>query len=212
MVHLYRAEITRANVWRRRLDTTTNWAVVTTAAVLSFALGEASAHHSVIILNTLLVTLFLYIEARRYRYYELWSLRVRLLEVNFFGAMLIPGRQAKPDWAQQLSNSLLYPVFPISLWEALGRRLRRNYIWLYLLLAMLWILKISLFPEQTTSWDELLERAAIGAVPGWIVLAIGLIVNGLIFVIGLATRHLTDATGEVLPHYADLRERHNIPE
>ena len=28
MVHLFRAEIQRANVWRQRLDTTTNWAVV----------------------------------------------------------------------------------------------------------------------------------------------------------------------------------------
>jgi len=26
MVHLFRAEIQRANVWRQRLDTTTNWA------------------------------------------------------------------------------------------------------------------------------------------------------------------------------------------
>jgi len=30
MVHLFRAEIQRANVWRQRLDTTTNWAVVAT--------------------------------------------------------------------------------------------------------------------------------------------------------------------------------------
>ena len=37
MVHFFRAEVTRANVWRQRLDTTTNWAVVTTGAVISFA-------------------------------------------------------------------------------------------------------------------------------------------------------------------------------
>lgn len=28
MVHFFRAEVQRANVWRQRLDTTTNWAVV----------------------------------------------------------------------------------------------------------------------------------------------------------------------------------------
>jgi uncharacterized membrane protein len=31
MVHLYRAEMQRANVWRQRLDTTTNWAVIATS-------------------------------------------------------------------------------------------------------------------------------------------------------------------------------------
>lgn len=53
MVHLFRAEITRANVWRQRLDTTTNWAVITTGAAISFAFSEALGSHSVIILNTL---------------------------------------------------------------------------------------------------------------------------------------------------------------
>src|SRR5574342_1365485 len=80
MVHLFRAEIQRANVWRQRLDTTTNWAVVSTGATLSIAFSQPSIHHAIIILNTLLVMWFLFIEARRYRYYELWSYRVRLME------------------------------------------------------------------------------------------------------------------------------------
>ena len=33
MVHFYRGEIQRANVWRNRLDTTTNWAVLTAGAI-----------------------------------------------------------------------------------------------------------------------------------------------------------------------------------
>ena len=73
MVHLFRAEIQRANVWRQRLDTTTNWAVIATGAALSIAFSQPNVHHGVIILNTLLVTWFLFIEAHRYRYYELWS-------------------------------------------------------------------------------------------------------------------------------------------
>ena len=36
MVHLYRGELQRATAWRSRLDNTTNWAVVTTGAALSF--------------------------------------------------------------------------------------------------------------------------------------------------------------------------------
>jgi uncharacterized membrane protein len=31
----------RSNTWRLRLDNTTNWAVVTTGAVLTFAFGTA---------------------------------------------------------------------------------------------------------------------------------------------------------------------------
>jgi len=37
MVHFFRAEVQRANLWRQRLDTTTNWAVVATGATLSVA-------------------------------------------------------------------------------------------------------------------------------------------------------------------------------
>jgi uncharacterized membrane protein len=56
MVHLYRGEVQRANVWRQRLDSTTNWAVITAGAAISFALGSAFGHHGVIILNMLLIT------------------------------------------------------------------------------------------------------------------------------------------------------------
>jgi uncharacterized membrane protein len=44
MVHFFRAEIQRANVWRQRLDTTTNWAVVTTGAAISFAFTQSGGH------------------------------------------------------------------------------------------------------------------------------------------------------------------------
>ena len=35
MIHFYRGEIQRSNTWRNRLDTTTNWAVLTAGATLS---------------------------------------------------------------------------------------------------------------------------------------------------------------------------------
>ena len=119
MVHLFRAEVTRANVWRQRLDTTTNWAVVTTGASISLAFTESEISHIVVMLNLLLVTIFLLIETRRYRYYELWSSRVRLMETDFFAAMLVPPFHPSPDWAEGLAENLLLPHFPISTWEAL---------------------------------------------------------------------------------------------
>ncbi len=39
MVHYYRAEVQRSNTWRTRLDNTTNWAVVSTSAAITFALS-----------------------------------------------------------------------------------------------------------------------------------------------------------------------------
>jgi uncharacterized membrane protein len=71
LVHFYRGEVTRSNTWRNRLDITTNWAVITTDAALTFTFGTIDNTHLVIIADTLLVLFFLFIKARRYRYYEL---------------------------------------------------------------------------------------------------------------------------------------------
>ncbi|MDO8971723.1 MAG: DUF2270 domain-containing protein, partial [Saprospiraceae bacterium] len=154
MVHYYRAEIQRSNTWRMRLDNTTNWAVLTTSAAISFALSSPNNHHGILILNTLLITIFLWIEARRYRYYELWAYRTRLIETDFFAAMLTPPFAPHPEWAENLSETLVAPEFPISMWEALGRRLRRNYVWIFLVMGVVWALKSYLHPTPAANWAE----------------------------------------------------------
>jgi len=201
MVHLYRGEVQRSNTWRLRLDNTTNWAVVSTGAAISFALSAPTNHYSVIILNTLLVTLFLWIEARRYRYYELWSRRVRLMETDFFAAMLVPPFAPNPEWAENLAESLLQPDFPISMWEAFGRRLRRNYVSIFFILAAALLLKIYLHPVQAASLEAMVHRAALGSIPGWSVLTAGLLYNGALFLIAYLTAGLHQASGEVLPKW-----------
>jgi uncharacterized membrane protein len=203
LIHFYRGEVQRSNTWRLRLDNTTNWAVVTTGAALSFAL-DANNHWGVLVLDTLLITLFLWIEARRYRYYELWSRRVRLMETDFFAAMLVPPFGPNPEWAESLAESLLSPEFPISMWEAFGRRFRRNYVFIYLILGAAWVFKVYLQPTAATSWAEMMERASLGAVPGELVFGLGLLYNGLIFLIGITTAGLTQASGEVLPKFGEL--------
>lgn len=208
MVHFFRAEIQRANVWRQRLDTTTNWAVVTTGAAIALAF-DPNGFHGVIILNTLLITLFLYIEARRYRYYELWSYRVRLMETDFYAAMLVPPFHPAPDWAESLAENLLHPDFPISMWEAIGRRLRRNYLWIYMILGISWLAKLTIYPSMIQHWDELMQRASIGSLPGVLVLSGGVIFYLTMIAISLATTFLQQATGEVLPRY--LEEGRSVP-
>jgi uncharacterized membrane protein len=201
MVHLFRAEIQRANVWRQRLDTTTNWAVVATGATLSVSFSQPNVHHGVIILNTLLITWFLFIEARRYRYYELWSYRVRLMETDFFAAMLVPPFHPSPEWAESLAENLLSPSFPISMWEAFGRRLRRNYLWIYLILGAAWIGKSYLFPQPAISLSEFIGRGAVGPIPGHIMITLGAVYYGFLTLVAVGTIGLTKATGEILPRF-----------
>lgn len=198
MVHFFRAETYRADLWRRRLDTTTNWAVITTGATLSLTWDPR-----VIILSTLLVTLFLFIEARRYRYYEMWSYRVRLMETDFFAAMLVPPFQPAPDWAESLAENLLRPRFPISMWEAFGRRFRRNYIWIYAILWLAWLLSTWLHPTPVNDWIEFIERAAIGSVSAWLVLIVGILFNGALLLTGFFTKDMKQASGEVFTGYDD---------
>lgn len=203
MVHFFRAEVQRANVWRQRLDTTTNWAVVSTGATLSIAFSQPEIHHGIIILNTLLVLWFLFIETRRYRYYELWSYRVRLMETDFYAAMLVPPFHPSPEWAESLAENLLSPSFPISIWEAFGRRLRRNYIWIFLILYASWVAKILLFPDPAADLAAFIQRSSVGPISGEIVIGLGFGFYASLFVVALATISMNRATGEVLPRFGE---------
>ena len=160
-------------------------------------------HHGVIILNTLLVTWFLFIEARRYRYYELWSYRVRLMETDFYAPMLVPPFHPSPEWAENLAENLLTPSFPISMWEAFGRRLRRNYLWIYLILFVSWMAKSFLFPEPATTIAEFVNRGAVGPIPGFVMISLGLAYHLFLLIIAIGTVGMTKATGEVLPRFGD---------
>lgn len=201
MVHYYRAEIQRSNVWRSRLDTTTNWAVVTVGAVITFVFAAPENHWGVFLLVMLLVMLFLMIEARRYRYYELWSLRARLMETDFFAAMLVPPFAPHAEWNETLAESLLQPQFPISRLEAVGRRLRNNYLSIFAILVGAIVMKLFLHPTEAASVDELLARARLGPLSGEFVLAfLGGFLLVLLF-IAVITRELHEASGEVLPKY-----------
>jgi uncharacterized membrane protein len=202
MVHFYRGEVQRSNTWRNRLDTTTNWAVLSAGAMLSFAFSSPSSPHFVIPIDSILVAVFLLMEARRYRYYEIWASRVRVIETGYFAQMLSPdGVPRDQEWASHLASDLLTPHFTISVWEAIGRRLRRNYIWIFALLALSWNLKVYLYPSPAANFEEFLQRATVGLVPGWIVFIVGFLFNFVLSIFAVGTIKLREATGEVLPRH-----------
>ena len=207
MIHFYRGEVQRSNTWRNRLDTTTNWAVITAGATLSFVFSSPSNPHFVIPINSILVAIFLLMEARRYRYYEIWSSRVRVLETGYFAHLLAPeSTPADESWAEHLAADLITPHFTITEWEAVGRRLRRNYLWIFALLALSWNLKVYLHPLPARDFDAFIDRATVGVVPGWAVFVVGVIFNAAIALFAVGTVRLREATGEVLPkHEFSLR-------
>lgn len=202
MVHFYRGEVQRSNTWRTRLDNTTYWAVITTGAALPFAFSSPNNPHFLIPIISILVAIFLVMEARRYRYYEIWASRVRVIETGYFAQMLAPESVPRDqEWASHLAADLLTPNFTISVWEAIGRRLRRNYIWLFALLALCWNLKVYIHPTPAASFDEFLLRATVGLVPGWVVFITGFVFNATLFMFAVFTIRLREATGEVLPRH-----------
>ncbi len=202
MAHFYRGEVQRSNTWRTRLDTTTYWAVLLVSVSLTFTFSSPLSPHFVIPMITILVTVFLVMEARRYRYYEIWASRVRVIETGYLAPMLAPDSVPRDqEWASHLASDLLTPHFTISVWEAIGRRLRRNYIWIFALLALSWNLKVYLHPVPADTFELFLQRATVGLVPGGIVFIVGFIFNMAIFMFAVGTIRLRKATGEVLPRH-----------
>jgi hypothetical protein len=118
--------------------------------------------------------------------------------------MLVPPFAPSPEWAENLAESLLDPEFPISMWEAFGRRFRRNYVWIFLILGLAWALKSYLHPTVATTWQQFLQNSSIGPIPGVWVLIAGLVYNGVLMLIGLGTAGLTQASGEVLPKFGEF--------
>lgn len=182
LAHYHRAEIARMAGWRDRIDRTTNWAITVIAAMLSVSLSTPTAHHGVLLFAMLLVMLLLGIEARRYRFFDVYRTRVRQLERHYYAEVFAPGSVVDPGWTRQLAEDLRHPVFHIGLREAFGRRLRRNYGWMFAILLLAWVLKITSARLQETGTQagvaetvhgipEILAGAGLGPLPGWLVLA-----------------------------------------
>src|SRR6187455_3806259 len=88
--HFHRAEIARMAGWRDRIDLTTNWSITVVAAMLSVSLSTPTAHHGVMLFAMVIVLLLLNIEARRYRFFDVYRNRVRRLERNYFAQIFAP--------------------------------------------------------------------------------------------------------------------------
>lgn len=179
VVHYYRGERSRTDAWRGRLDPTTNWAVVTAGGMLSFTFSNAGNSHITLLLANLFVIMFLGFEARRFRYFDVWRARVRMIEENFFVPIFRRNLVSpKQEWREMVAQDLDEPMFKITFLEAVAVRLRFNYIWILLVLFMAWLAKLVMHPGEAKTVGQIYDRMAVGPIASWVVLATVLAFNG----------------------------------
>ena len=199
LAHYHRGEIARMAGWRDRIDRTTNWAITVVAAMLSVSLSTPNAHHGVLLFAMLLIFLLLSIEARRYRFFDVYRIRVRQLERHYFAQIFAPAPDPDREWAKVLGQDLRDPQFKITHMAAMSRRLRRNYIWMFLILLLAWLLKITSAKLQQVgvqsdiaqSFAEIIRNATLGPASGWFVILVVMVFYGGLVYVSLRSYEIT---------------------
>lgn len=169
MAHLYRGSLDRATKWRDRLDRTLHWSVLIVASLLTWTFSNRENPHAILLLAMVVVGVFLVMEARRYRRYDIWRTQVRLLEENVFANVLDPSGVEQAEWRRLLSEDLRRPAFKISVLESLSRRLRRSYLALLLVLLVAWIVRLTILSEPH---EGVVTTAGIWVIPGSVVIGV----------------------------------------
>lgn len=172
MSHFYRGELGRIMQWRARLDNTTNWAITTSSTIFTVAFSLREVPHIIFLFNIAIVAIMLWIESRRYRFYDAFRARVRMLEAHFLVPVVMQNMKIlQGDWRKLLSEDLLVPSFKISAFEAVGRRLKRNYVFIFVVILVAWVTKIFLHaPLPITGWHSFYNALAVGeSIRSWLV-------------------------------------------
>jgi uncharacterized membrane protein len=207
MAHLYRGEMHRMTVWRQRLDVTTNWAILMTGGMTTFALGSPSVPHFVLLLGFALIAVSLFIESRRYQRLHHSRWRLHVMEACYFASML-EGKADCDDaaWRSTIAHDLREPRMFVSWLTAMKVRLRRNYLLLIVFITAVWVTKLFIHPHDAAHLGEFWDRLAVGGiVPSWIVAA-----SAGMFLVSCSVLAATARSAESIEEQAtiaDLRAR-----
>jgi uncharacterized membrane protein len=187
LVHFYRAVVSHMDVWRLRMDATTNWAAVTVAGMITFSFSTIAAPHYVLLLALVFQFVFLLMESRRYQTFDLWRRRFRVLNRALIVPALDEARSTESGAAelQKLARDLGRTVPHLSLIHAAGYRIRRNYGYLFGVTLFAWLLKLEVHPSPASDLLVLLRRAGVAIVPGWLVVATVLASTATLLIIAL---------------------------
>ncbi len=176
MSHFYRGEMGRIMIWRQRLDITTTWAITSTTTIFTVAFSVREVPHVIFFFNIAIVSVMLWIEARRYRFYDAFRARVRMLEAHFMVPMVMQNKfMLEGEWQKLVCEDLLVPAFKIGRFEAVGRRMKRNYIFIFTIIMTAWVAKIFLHAppgSAVTSWGGIVRLFGVGGLPGWLIFAV----------------------------------------
>jgi uncharacterized membrane protein len=197
MSHFYRGEMSRIMVWRQRLDVTTNWAITSSTAIITIAFSTREVPHIIFFFNLAIVWVLLWIEARRYRFYDAFRARVRMLEAHFLVPMVMENREMlQGEWKKLVCEDLILPSFKITKLEAVGRRLKRNYIFIFILILIAWLTKIFLHAKAPiTDLESFYNALRIGNIPSWFVALI--LVGTFVSVISITIYVSKRSSGEI---------------
>lgn len=202
LVHFYRAVVGHMDVWRQRMDATTNWAAATTAAMVTFSFSTPASPHFVLLLALGFNCTFLLMESRRYQIFDLWRRRFRVLN-QYLVAPVLAGAETEDagrrrEALEEMAVELGRLVPRLRLHEAVGYRIRRNYGYIFAVNLVAWLLKLEVHPSPAGGAAELLGRAAVGAIPAWLNIAVvsAAVLGGLV----LALR----APSEQMMKWADV--------
>jgi len=168
-VHFYRGELGRIMVWRQRLDVTTTWAITSTTTIIGAAFSFKDIPHIIFFFNLALVWIMLWIEARRYRFYDAFRGRVRMLESHFLVPMVMRNQKLLDgEWRKLVCEDLIMPSFKISKLEAIGRRLKRNYVFIFAIIMIAWTMKILIHTKTPIrSVGAFYQALAVHELPAW---------------------------------------------
>jgi len=170
LVHLYRGELHRTLSWRQRLDTTTNWAIVATVAVLTLSFQNPAFAQETLIAGMYANLVFLAHEARRFRFFDVYRARLRMLEENFYGPLLRRDPHSPIErWGVMVADDLLRPRFKITFLQAMRARLRRNYSYVFLFLLLAWVMRrLSAGAEANSALGAAFNQFALAGVETWL--------------------------------------------
>ena len=81
-------------------------------------------------------------------------------------------------WTELLAKDYCAPRYHINFARAIGRRLRRTYVWIFVIQAVAYYGKLAIHPTPLGSLADVWERVAIGPIPGGLVVVAGVLFHG----------------------------------
>jgi uncharacterized membrane protein len=120
-----------------------------------------------------------------------------MLEAHFLVPMVMENRDLlQGEWKKLVCEDLILPCFKISKLEAIGRRLKRNYVFIFILSLVAWITKIFLHASHAMEgpWD-FYQALRVGHIPSWLVALI--MVGTFISSIGITIYVGKKSSGEI---------------